>query len=289
VIAQESSFQVNPVIPDLNRIAWSEIDRRAQHALIPRSVVHGLLDLKSPNGRTYSSRIDGARTEKDLSDIYEDFIGSVPLGKTLFEDRNPVRTRGPMQVNIAFAQRFSAAKAYPFPVKTTISDELFTRRGSVYFGIAHLLAYRAPYDRYLYRFADYNAGQFSSRNAAFQQALSATARVPLAADGALLPRDATAFSTGNTESAARALGERLELSRNDIHAALEQGRSEEFEGSALYRRTFALADQMSSHSLPRAVVPQIQLEGPKLSRQLTTAWYARRVDERFTRCLSSGN
>jgi hypothetical protein len=38
--------------------------------------------------------------------------------------------------------------------------------------------------------------------------------------------------------------------------------------------------------LPRAVVPQIHLEGPKISRNLTTEWYARRVDERFRQCLS---
>jgi hypothetical protein len=173
-------------------------------------------------------------------------------------------------------------------VKVSISDELFSRRGSVYFGIAHLLTYRAPYDSYLYRFADYNAGQFSSRNAAFQQALGTAAHVSLVPDGALLPRDEGGFSVGNTESAARALGPRLDLNRGDIHNALQQGRAEEFEGSALYRRTFALADQSSGHNLPRAVVPHIELEGPKLSRRLSTAWYARRVDERFNRCLNQG-
>jgi hypothetical protein len=286
VIAQESDFRVDPVIPDLGRIAWAEIDRRSERALIPLSAVHGVLQLKSPDGRTYSDRIDSARTEKDLSDIYEDFIGSVPLGRTLFESRNPIRTRGPMQVNIAFAERFAATRAYPYPVKVSIADELFTRRGSLYFGIAHLLSYRAPYDRYLYRFADYNAGQFSSRNAAFQEALGIAAHLTLVPDGALLPRDETGPSVGNTESAARALGPHLELSRGEIHNALEQGRAEEFEGTALYRRTFAMADQGSGHSLPRALVPHIELEGPKLHRKLTTAWYASRVEGRFNRCLS---
>ena len=286
VIAQESDFRVDPVIPNLGKIAWAEIDRRAEHALIPLAAVHGVLQLKSPDGRTYSDRIDDARTEKDLSDIYEDFIGSVPLGRTLFENRNPVRTRGPMQVNVAFAERFTASRAYPYPVKVSIADELFTRRGSLYFGIAHLLAYRAPYDRYLYRFADYNAGQFSSRNAAFQQALGTAAHVVLVPDGALLPRDEIGLSVGNTESAARTLGPRLDLSRSEIHTALEQGRAEEFEGTALYRRTFALADQGSGHSLPRALVPHIELAGPKLNRKLTTSWYATRVEGRFNRCLS---
>jgi hypothetical protein len=49
-----------------------------------------------------------------------------------------------MQVNIAFAEQFAAARPYPYPVKWSIADEVFTRRGSLYFGTAHLLAYSAP-------------------------------------------------------------------------------------------------------------------------------------------------
>jgi Protein of unknown function (DUF1615) len=289
VIAQESSFRTDPVVPELGTIAWREIDRRAAHALVPSGVVHSVLQLKSPNGHSYSERIDAARTEKDLSDIYEDLIASVPLGRTLFENRNPIRTRGPMQVNVAFAEHSPALKDYPYPVKTSIAEELFTRRGSVYFGIAHLLGYRAPYDSYLYRFADFNAGQFSSRNAAFQQAVSAATRQALVADGALLPHDEGSSAVGSTESAVRSLEGQLDLDRAAIHGALEQGRSEEFEGSVLYRRTFALADQAQGHALPRAVLPRIDLQGPKLKSKLTTAWYAHRVEQRYDRCLNSGH
>jgi hypothetical protein len=286
VITQESGFQVDPVVPDLGRIAWAEIDRRAQRVLIPSAMVHAVLQLKSASGKSYGERIDAARTEKDLSDIYEDFIASVPLGRTLFESRNPIRTRGPMQVNVAFADRFASAHPYPYPVQRSVDDELFTRRGSIYFGIAHLLAYRAPYDSYLYRFADYNAGQFSSRNAAFQQAVSTASHQRLVPDGALLPRDEAGLTVGSTESAVRSLGPRLSLSQTELHAALATGRSEEFEGTALYRRTFALADQVAAHSLPRALIPQIDLEGPKISRKLTTSWYAHRVEGRYNRCLN---
>ncbi len=286
MIAQESSFQVNPVIPDLGKIASREIDRRAEHVYIPLSVVHGVLGWKSPDGRTWIERIDAARTEKDLSDIYEALIASVPMGKTLFENHNPVRTRGPMQVNVAFAEQFADTHPYPYPLSGTLADELFTRRGSIYFGVAHLLAYRAPYDSYLYRFADFNAGQFSSRNAAFQRAIAIASHRPLTADGALLPHDASA-AAGDTELSTRSLASRLSLSETDIHAALNKGRSEEFEGTALYRRAFSLADEAGGQALPRAVIPSIELEGPKLRRQLTTAWYAHRVDDRFQRCLQT--
>jgi len=274
VIAQESNFHVNPVVPGMAQIAWKEIHNRADHTLVPWMVVKAALDLKSPTGRSYSDRIDHARTEKDLSDIYEDFINSVPLGHTLFESHNPIRTRGPMQVNVAFLERTRAARSYPYPVKASLQDELFTRRGSVYFGVAHLLGYNAPYPRYLYRFADYNAGQYASRNAAFQSALATASGKPVTPDGAL---------AGETESAVRDLG--LNLSNDDIHDALEESKSAEFEHTTVYDEVFALAERAQKRSVPRAVVPKIKLTGPKLSRTLTTDWYAHRVDGRFQQCL----
>jgi hypothetical protein len=286
VIEQESGFRVDPVIPGLPALAWREIDGRAERAGVPRLVVHTALQLKSPTGRSYSDRIDSARTEKDLSDIYEDFIGAVPLGPTLFAERNPVRTRGPMQVNIAFAERYAAARPYPYPVKSSIADELFTRRGSLYFGTAHLLAYPAAYDAYLYRFADFNAGQYASRNAAFQRAVSSASGIPVVPDGALLPHDDDVKAPGSTELAVRALGKRLNMGERAINDALQQGKTADFERTRLYQRIFALAERAAGHTLPRASIPRIQLHGPKIARRLTTEWYARRVDQRFKRCLA---
>jgi hypothetical protein len=286
VTEQESGFRVDPVVPGLGAIAWREIDSRADHAGVPRMVVHGVLQLKSSTGRSYSDRIDTARTEKELSDVFEDFTGSIPLGRSLFASWNPVRTRGPMQVNISFAERFAAARRYPYPVKVSIADEVFTRRGSMYFGIAHLLAYAAPYDRYLYRFADFNAGQYASRNAAFQNAVSIASGVPLVPDGALLPHHGDINAPGNTELAVRALTGRLNISESEIHSALEQAKTEDFEKTTLYRRVFTLAEQATGRPPPLAAVPHIKLQGPKISRSLTTEWYAHRVDDRFNRCLS---
>jgi hypothetical protein len=285
VIEQESNFRVDPVVPQLGAVARREIDTRAQHAGVPALVVRGALGLRSPNGRTYAERIDAARTEKQLSDIYEDFIGSVPLGRDLFADWNPIRTRGPMQVNIAYAKQYAAIRPYPYPVKTSIADEVFTRRGSVYFGIAHLLAYRPPYDAYIFRFADFNAGQYASRNAAFQNAVSRVSGVPLVADGALLSDKDGASSPGDTERALHAIAARLKLDQSEIHGALEHGRMPDFENTAVYERTFTLAERGGIRPLPRAVIPTITLHGPKLSRDLTTSWYAHRVQGRFERCV----
>lgn len=287
VIEQESGFQVNPIIPGLPAIARREIDRRAADAGVPRVLVDAALDLPSSSGRSFSERINAARTEKDLSDIFEDFTSLVPMGKTLFADRNPIRTRGPMQVNVAFVAQYAAARPYPYHIKTTLADEAFTRRGSVYFGIAHLLAYPANYDgHYEFRFADYNAGQYASRNAAFQSALSTLSGIALAPDGTLIPRIGDAGTVGNTERAARAIAARLDITDDAIHRALEEGKSEDFEHTSLYRRVFSLAEQSARHALPRALIPRIKLWSPKITRPLTTAWYAARVDARFERCLS---
>jgi hypothetical protein len=157
----------------------------------------------------------------------------------------------------------------------------------VYFGIAHLLDYRAPYDQYLYRFADFNAGQYASRNAAFQNAVSAASGIPLLADGALLPHDSDAGNPGDTELAVRRLSARLKMSDGAIHAALSEGKTKRFETTPLYQLVFALADQASASPLPRALVPRIKLGGPKIKRSLTTDWYAHRVDDRFKRCLNT--
>jgi len=286
VIGQESSFQVDPVVADLGRIAWREIDTRAAHAGVPRALVHSVLQLKSADGRSYAERIDHAETEKQLSDIYEDFIGSVPLGKTLFAERNPIRTRGPMQVNIAFAERYAKQKTYPYPVAVSIPDEVFTRRGGLYFGIAHLLDYAAPYDRYLYRFADFNAGQYASRNAAFQSAVSRLSGIALTPDGALLPADGDTQNSGETQRALLAIAKRLNLGSEHVIEGLAEARSADFERSLLYRRVFAEAERDARHALPRAIVPRIVLHSPKITRNLTTEWYANRVEQRFDSCLT---
>jgi len=286
VIEQESNFHVNPVVPGLGPMAWKEIDGRAARAGVPRFLVHGAMELKSPTGRTYSERIDAARTEKDLSDVYEDFIGSVPLGRKLFSDWNPIRTRGPMQVNVAFAEVYGAVRPYPYAVKTTVADELYTRRGSLYFGIAHLFAYQTPYSDYVYRFADFNAGQYASRNAAFQSAVSRLSGIALATDGALLSHESDVSST---ELALRKLSGRLDMSESAIHGALEKGKGKDFEQTQLYKRVFALAERAARRPLPRAVVPGIKLHGPKISRKLTASWYAHRVNGRFERCMGKGS
>ena len=285
VIQQESTFRVDPTVPGLPGIARREINARADRLGIPDALVSAALRMRSPDGRTYEERLAAANTEKALSEIFEDFIGSVPLGTKLFADWNPVRTGGPMQVSVAYAERHSKEKRYPYPVPESIRREVFTRRGGLYFGIAHLLDYPAPYRVMVYRFADFNAGHYASRNAAFQNAVNAAGRKKLALDGDLLIHDG---GTSNTEQAVRELGPRLELSDAQIHRDLEKGGQEGFESTRTWKRVFELADQARPKPVPRAMAPRIRLESAKITRKLTTDWFANRVNGRYDQCLTRG-
>jgi hypothetical protein len=289
VTEQESGFHVDPAIPDLPAIARSELERRREKMGIPQLVLDAALGLPSSNGRTYRERLDRAKTERDLSDIYEDLIGRVPLGRTFLESRNPVRTGGPMQVSVAFARIQSEEKRYPYAVVESIRDEVFTRRGGLYFGIAHLLDYPASYDRYVYRFADFNAGRYASRNAALQAALVLLTGRALALDGDLIPGEKPRDGKpGATESAALTLAPGLGMSASEIGHDLALESRPELEASALYRKIFAMADARNGKPLPRAVIPEIELATPKTTRRLTTRWFAERVAARHRQCIARG-
>jgi Protein of unknown function (DUF1615) len=284
VTEQESTFSADPVVPNLPKVAREEILRRAERLGVPELAVKLALRLKSSDGRSYDERLDAVKTERELSLMYEQFIDEVPLGQRLFARLNPVRTGGPMQVSIAFAEAHVQQQPYPFPAQDTIRHEVFTRRGGLYFGTAHLLDYTAPYGQELvYRFADFNAGRYASRNAAFQQALAMVSGRTIDLDGD--PVIEGTAEPGQTESALRSLAGALGMDERAIRRELERSNSADFDRSPLLAKVLELAEQRSGRSQPRAVLPRIVLQSPKITRRLTTEWFAHRVEERYKRCL----
>jgi Protein of unknown function (DUF1615) len=285
VAEQESNFVADPEVPGLGRIARAEIERRAEAHHVPRFMLDAALAIRSSNGMSYAERIAVARTERELSLVYDDLIDRVPLGQRLFADANPVKTAGPMQVSVVFAEQYARSHRYPY---ARVPDEplrnaVFTLRGGVYFGIAHLLGKPVSYDRMIYRFADYNAGFYASRNAAFQSAVAIASGKSLTLDGDLVDYSG---SVGQTELALRTLAHALDLSSAQIRHALDLGESPEFETTALYERVYALANKRSPAPLPHAMIPQIDLSSPKITRKLTTQWFAERVQQRYRACLA---
>jgi hypothetical protein len=238
VTEQESTFNVDPAVPNLPKTAREEIVRRADRAGVPAVAVTLALQMRSADGRSYDERLDAVRT-----------------------------------------------RPYPFPAQDTVRHEVFTRRGGLYFGTAHLLDYPAPYgNEMIYRFADFNAGRYASRNAAFQQALAQVSGRRIDLDGDLFVTGAAA-EPGQTESALRGLAGVLGMNEREIRRELERSDGPDFERGPLWQRVLALAQQRSGREPARAVIPQIVLRSPKFTRRLTTEWFAKRVDERYRRCL----
>jgi hypothetical protein len=288
VTEQESTFDPDPQVPNLAKVAREEILRRADGLGVPELAVNLALRLQSPDGRSYDDRLKAVKTERELSLMYEQFIDEVPLGRRLFANWNPVRTGGPMQVSIAFAEEHVRAHPYPFPAQDSVRHEVFTRRGGLYFGTAHLLGYAASAygPAMIYRFADFNAGRYASRNAAFQQALAVAGGRALDLDGDLVV--GASAPPGQTELAARSLGPAIGMDDTAIRRELERSNAEDFDRSPLLAKVFAMAQARSGQAQPRAVLPRIVLKSPKFTRRLTTEWFARRVDERFRRCQARG-
>ena len=287
VIEQESTFQADPVVPGLSQIVWKELDARRERLHLPRLLLDAALLKTSPDGRSYKARIDALRTEKQMNDVFEDMISELPNGKALFSGYNPVRTGGPMQVSVAFAEEQVKDKAYPYPRRGSVRSEVFTRRGGVYFGTAILLDYPAPYSRILYRFADFNAGRYSSRNAAFQAAVARLSGQALALDGDLLRYvdGAPAAEPSATLGALHGIAGRLGLSRAELLRDLRLEKTAQFGQTPLYARVFSLADSAAGSPVSREALPQIDLKSPKIQRKLTTGWFAERVDARHRTCL----
>ena len=284
VIEQESGYVADPPVPGLAKIAREEIIRRAGKLGVPAFVVRAAMQLESPDGKTYDQRLAAVRTERELSEIYEELIAGIPLGRRLLAKGNPVHTGGPMQVSIGFAQNYARKHEYPWGEVASVRREVFTRRGGMYYGIAHLLAYPVNYDRKLYRFADFNAGFYASRNAAFQQAVTRVSGIDFPWDGDLVIHGSR--KVGATEAAVRAMAWQLEMDEKQIRRDLKKGRGADFDKTALWQRTFELADRLEREPLPRARLPSIRLKSPKITRKLTTSWFAKRVDSRYRRCMA---
>ena len=245
VTEQESTFNPDPPVANLATIAREEIMRRADSLGVPELAVNLALKLRSPNGSSYDDRLSAVKTERELSQMYEQFIDEVPLGRRLFANWNPVRTGGPMQVSIAFAEAHVRETSYPFPAQDSVRHEVFTRRGGLYFGTAHLLGYAASAygPAMIFRFADFNAGRYASRNAAFQQALAVASGRRLDLDGDLFVGAST--TPGQTEMAAR-------LSTIPVRTAVRNGPA--VAANPILQQSLA----QSAHSRPMPTDPRLR-------------------------------
>ena len=204
--------------------------------------------------------------------------------------QNPVRTGGSTQVSIAFAADHMREKPYPWKPAGSAREEVFKRRGGLYFGAAMLLDYPVSYNRMLYRFADYNAGLYSSRNAAVQSLLAQLTGQKIDPDGDLLRykgREPLSPRSDPSQAWRALLALQAELGVNaaQIERDLKLEKQFAFEQSVTYRRLYQLAERRGLKPA-REQLPDIDLNSPKIIRKLTTAWFADRCEARYRTCLA---
>ena len=307
VIGQESNFQADPIVPGLAKLVAARIETY-QDKLGPlgRPIFNRLLAARAPaDPRTFAQRLEKVRNERDLDLIFRDMLayyeGAYPgtfealsLAGKLFDvrdltDLNPITTAGPMQVSVRFAEELARQQHGDV---ARVRDALYTRAGGVFYGTAHLFASQARYPRMLFRFADYNAGFFASRNAALQEQLTLLTGKALALDGDLLGygknREVNDEQT-QSMAALRLFRDRRApaLSDRQLRADVQREKTLDFETSDTYQAIKAAATAQLGRAPAYAVLPQVVLESPKLSRKLSTAWFAQAVERRFVSCLDA--
>jgi hypothetical protein len=275
VIEQESGYQTDPVVPNLPRIVMRALeDKLAPLGPLAKPTLNAVLD------RQLRTRIGSLRTERDLDRLFRDTISArlpaVVTSVVGIDDLNPVTTAGAMQVQVAFARRLSGMR------DADVRELLYTRAGGVRFGTARLLGYPAGYDDVVYRFADYNAGEYASRNAAFQEQLGELVGTTLALDGDLLNYQDE--SRSQTLRAALVFGASRGLDDDDVRDDIRLEKTLDFEDTGLWRAVRDAWTQRTGRAASYARIPDVTLSSPKLTRTLTTAWFADSVKRRYVAC-----
>jgi hypothetical protein len=306
IVDQESDFHANPAVPNLPNDAKKALFERIQNKLGDKGVIQFkkmLLSKPAPDNN-FMMQINKLRTEQDLDLLYRNMYdyfkihyglalltgpASLIAGYDIKEYLNPVKTLGSMQVNVDYA--------FMHPRKSSntiaIRDDMYTQYGGLYYGINRLLDYKANYNKPIYRFADYNSGIYSSRNASFQQTISDLSDFPLDLDGDLLSYDKEQHALSersNTETQLDILAQEnnFGLSNSSIRGDLLKEKNVEFEETATYKKINAFYLEKFKKEAPYAMMPHVAIEGPKLSRIYDTNWYAKRVNGRFQRCERIG-
>jgi hypothetical protein len=306
VIDQESGFVADPAVPGLGKLSEQALRDKLGKIPVGGSIVLRWLENNPSPQASFMARIRAARTERDLDLAYRSLIEHageksglsevVQLGllNRIIEERNEIDTAGSMQVSVKFALDMAKRRRWlPMMLSDVyaVRDQLYTRHGGMYYGVPQLLGYETGYARKLYRFADFNAGRYASRNAALQQAVAVLARETLALDGDLLSygKSGKALSTVTaTERAIRKINSTLALGLTD--SAIRSDLLREKNADFVSTRTFmVLRDAFARKTGKQAVfaiVPEIRLASPKIRRMMTTRIFAESVDKRYQACMA---
>ena len=238
------------------------------------------------------------KTERELDELYREIFdymskhyhvsaltGAAKLvGQNIAEKMNPITTLGSMQVHISYAKEHKRQGGNIAELRT----DLYSQYGGLYYGIHRLMMYPADYDKPIYRFADYNSGMYSSRNAAFQSMLNDLTEAELDLDGDLLLYTKDGAIRSQKSQSERELisvfaKNNFIITERQIRADLKR-KKKDFEDTMTYRGVSKLYQEKTGkdQSMPLCLKWSFP---PKLSRDYNTNWFATRVDGRYQTCM----
>lgn len=300
IVEQESTYRADPPVPGLGKVVTAEVDRTlAGLGPLEGPVRRQLLEVVAEGQeRTFAERLGAVRTEREVDLLYQEIVAvqrarapalasAVDLVFPRLTERfDPIETAGSMQVSVAWAQASS-----PDEDPAAVRAALYTRAGGLRYGTARLFAHPLVDDAPRWRFADYNAGLYASRNAAVQERLAALTGRDLAPDGDLLTwtdRGRPARTQdGETVAAFRAWRDARhpELDDDALLDDLRREKTAAFEETATW--SLLWADAEAAGATPAyARMPDVALDSPKLADGKTTAWFATNVERRYRACVA---
>ncbi|WP_168384849.1 DUF1615 family protein [Acinetobacter indicus] len=310
VVDQESNFVADPQVYGLGEKAVKEVQERLDEKFKDKlgeaigGTIAGyfqdvLKNHPSPEDN-YLSQMRRVKTERELDELYREIFdymakhyhvsaltGAAKLfGQNIGEKLNPITTLGSMQVHISYAKEHKRQGGNIAELRT----DLYSQYGGLYYGIHRLMMYPADYDKPLYRFADYNSGMYSSRNAAFQSMLNDLTEAELDLDGDLLLYTKDGAVRSQKSQSERELisvfaKNNFIITERQIRADLKKEKDKGFEDTMTYRGVSKLYQETTGKDPIYAIMPEVVISGPKLSRDYNTNWFATRVNGRYTTCM----
>lgn len=204
------------------------------------------------------------------------------MGGDIAEKLDPISTLGSMQVHINYAHDYRRNNGN----SEDLRRDLYSQYGGLYYGIHRLMLYPASYPEPIYRFADYNSGIYSSRNAGFQKMLAELSKQKIDFDGDLLIY--TSKGQSQSEKALNLLAQQgvIALTPSQIASDLKKEKTQAFETTQTYQTISSLYKMKTGKNPLTAIMPQVVISGAKLSKDYNTQWYADSVNKRYLSCLA---
>lgn len=300
IVEQESGYAADPEVPGLGKVVKGELDAMFDKlGPIAGPVRSALLEHVSPGStQTFEQRLVKVRTERDADRLYREIVdfhrAAHPgmaramdlLAPDLVERFNPITTAGSMQVSVGFAIESGEGDGLS---PAAVRDVLYTRMGGLKYGTERLFVHEARYDSPSYRFADYNAGVYASRNAALQEQLATLTGRSLALDGDFLLYASDGDIRWKSSNSLEALlvfraTFSPELSERQVRRDARLEKSAAFDDTDTVRALRAAISERTGGPPRYARLPDVALESPKMKSGRSTKWFADNVKRRYDQC-----